>query len=840
MKRALPLEDWQIRQADSEEIADKAAVLRCALQGSEEWIEARGAAQVHDILMTSGRIATTVVEDGGGAYCRWVADHDWVYRCRFRGPAHGDAAFLAFEGLDTVCDIFLNGEHVASSVSMYLPCRIDVAGKLRPENEIVVYFHRHAKMLRHYEETMPDAWKGSVPARALLRKSHDYGAKDGYSPIGIFAPVLLETFDRTEIRLSDLDISFDLDRSAADVAFAAAGPACSGRIEVELVIREQDGSHPLTSRVAAATRGSEWEAHGVLRVDRPRLWWPKNYGPQPLYTAILRVFVDGEIADGVTKSIGFRDVRLIGSMKFEVNGVPVRFWGANIAPMRGFTNCFDREAALDLIDKADKGNMNALRVWGPNKPYRDDLYAECDKRGIMLWQDFPTGGSELPDSPEYVSLFRAEAELMVRRLKSHPAIMLWCGGNENIYMCELRGSRTRIGFEMLTHGYRDVCLRLDPTRHYHVSCPSEGRYTNDPAFGDTHGSRALRSYCAGEQYGVFFSENIRCYPPQLRSLKRFMKDEAWDEGYVDIKPFGCQFPMPSGWRKRLGNHGERKLGPIGDYYSATDLRELVYKFTAAAGQDIYEMIARSRRGKPVHKSHEESQCTGHMMWKLNDPWPNFYCAFVDYYGECSLPYYAARRAFAPFMLNFEVGDHVCVWGVNDTAADVSGTLEVKLFDIESLQAVRSEFAIPAAVAAGQSAILTNLDRLGFFFWETVLYARLIDGQGNVRSTAYGYVTRENMLPFPDAQLSLSYEDGFVTVSTDKFARCVELSGNDGGKEFGWFFEDNYFDLLPFETRRVEVKGAHSRGTISARAQYSSKATTVGIPGPEAARRHGGT
>jgi beta-mannosidase len=835
MKRAISLDKWQIKRVATDEIGNPALLLACVSRADDDWIEAGGARQVHEILMSAGVVSASVIEDGAGEYCRWVGDCDWVYRCAFAARGASGAHFLTFQGLDTVCDIFLNGEHVAASRTMYLPCRIDVSTKVKPQNEILVYFHRHAKVLKAYQETMPEAWKASVPVRAMLRKSHDYGARDGYSPIGIFAPVLLETVDRTEIARSSLDITLNLERTAASAVWRMTGPLCAGTLEAELVIQEQDGSNPVRVEAAVTAAGDEWRAEGVANVQSPRLWWPRNYGPQPLYTATFRVSVDGEKVDEISRTIGFRDVRLIGSMKFEVNGVPVRFWGANIAPISGSSNRFDRATALDLIDKADKGNINALRVWGPNKPYPDDLYAECDRRGIMLWQDFPTGGSELPDSPDYVSLLRAEAEHMVERLKSHPAIMLWCGGNENIYMCELRGTRTRIGFDMLTHGYREVCLRLDPHRYYHVSCPSEGRYTNDPAFGDSHGSRALRSYCAGEQYGVFYSENIRTYPPQLKSLRRFLKDEVWDEGWVDTRPFGCQFPMPAGWRKRLGNHGERKLGPIGDYYSATNVQQLVYKFTAAAGQDIYEMLARSRRGKPAHKSHEESICTGHMMWKLNDPWPNFYCAFVDYYGEPTLPYYAAKRAFAPFMVNLEVGDHIYAWGINDTARDVSGTLEIKLFDIEEFHAVRGEFSIPAAVPAGQSVILTNLDRLGFFFWETVVYARFVDAGGNVLSTAYGYVTRENMLPFPDAHVSLSYDQGLVTVRTDKFARCIELSGSDGGDEFGWFFEDNYFDLLPFETRTVRLYGNHGRGTITAKAQYATRATTVEIQAGTARR-----
>jgi len=828
MTRALPLDHWSICKSASDVVDDAEHLYRTIVALPDEWVASGGAYQVHEILAQDGQIADTIVENGDGEYCRWVGDYDWVYRCRFEKPCGYDRCYLRFDGLDTVADIFLNGNHIARNMSMYLPCILDVGGALRDTNELHLYFHRHAKMLKHFEMGMPEGWKGKVPPSALLRKAHDYGAKNGFSPIGIFAPVTLQIVERTSLMRTDMNVTFDLARTVASVAFDMRGPAFAGAVEGELTVEEQDGSNPIRVRIAAEEDAAEWSCRGVLQVPDPKLWWPKNYGAHPLYRAIFRVYADGTLADEVVRVTGFREVRLIGSMKFEINGTKVRMWGADMSPIWGFSNRFNRDVALDLVDKADKCNINTMRIWGPSKPYPDELYSEFDRRGILIWQDLPTGGSQMPDSPEYRELYLAEAEHMVRRLKDHASIFMWCGGNENIYMQELNRAPTRIGFEMLTHGYRALCLSLDPKRYYHESSPAEGRYTNDPLYGDSHGSRALRSYCPGEQYGVFFSENIRVYPPQYKSFKRFIGEEIWEEGYVDTKPVGCEFPMPPGWRKRLGNHGQRKLGPIGDYYSASNAQELVYKFTAAAGQDISEMIARSRRGNPVHRSHEEQQCNGHLMWKFNDPWPSFYCAFVDYYGEASLPYYAAKRAFAPVMVTFEVADHVYVWGVNDTRRDVAGNLEVVLYDLEELNGVRDTFSLPVSLPAGGSRILTDLDRFGFFFWESVLYARLTDEEGKVLSTAYGYVAKENMLPFPDAEMSLTYDEGSLVVTTDKFAHCVQLNGNDNGNEFGWFFDDNYFDLMPFETKKVRIQGNHRTGFISARGQYSNRTTTITI------------
>jgi hypothetical protein len=62
--------------------------------------------------------------------------------------------------------------------------------------------------------------------------------------------------------------------------------------------------------------------------------------------------------------------------------------------------------------------------------------------------------------------------------------------------------------------------------------------------------------------------------------------------------------------------------------------------------------------------------------------------------------------------------------------------------------------------------------------------------------------------------------------TDTFARCVVLSGNAEGDAFGWSFEDNYFDLMPGETKVVKILGDHTQGRITAKPWYSPHVPTV--------------
>ncbi len=65
-------------------------------------------------------------------------------------------------------------------------------------------------------------------------------------------------------------------------------------------------------------------------------------------------------------------------------------WGANLVHADTMTGCYPkvREKLYDLLDLAELGNFNCLRIWGESEVLDEDFYQECDRRGILLWQDF--------------------------------------------------------------------------------------------------------------------------------------------------------------------------------------------------------------------------------------------------------------------------------------------------------------------------------------------------------------------------------------------------------------------------------------------------------------------
>ena len=271
---------------------------------------------------------------------------------------------------------------------------------------------------------------------------------------------------------------------------------------------------------------------------------------------------------------------------------------------------------------------------------------------------------------------------------------------------------------------------------------------------------------------------------------------------------------------RTINHFEEKAGPYELFYDAVDPASLVYKINAAAAYDMRMVINRLRQGKPFYNSMADRSCNGYFVWKFNTAWPQIYCALIDYYLEPGQTYYAAKRAYAPVHVSIDLQDHVYVWGTNDTQSDFSGNLAVEIFDLQT-ESMLHERRFPVGIPKGDSLILKNLDELGQFERTSVIHAVLRDASGHAIDEDFQYVRPERKLTFPEARLSLTAVDSrTLRVTADRFARCVELSGDHDGDAFGWHFADNYFDLMPGQTRDIRLLGRHHSGRVSAKAFYS--------------------
>ena len=411
--------------------------------------------------------------------------------------------------------------------------------------------------------------------------------------------------------------------------------------------------------------------------------------------------------------------------------------------------------------------------------------------------------------------------------------MVWCGGNESAMWNhkEYNGSLEDRGpwkGLVAAEEVGDICRRLDPDRYYQVSSPYYGTSPNDPQKGNTHGYTNMW-FVPGYDYVNFASEDTRIASPPLHSLKRFMAPgDIWPDDYSPIYVHGDIYPYPETWLDYTTGSSWKKTGPVERFYDATDAASLVYRIGMAEALYYRDTIERQRRGRDADDPTDRRRCGGYLAWKFNDSWPQIYSAKVDYFLEPYHAYYALRRAYAPVMLSFDKGVYIYLWAVNDTRRTVSGTVKIQLFHIGRNE-VRKEVVRDVSVPPGRSKVVVRLDEasIASFRKEHMLYAALTDESGRVIARADCLSDIERQVTFPDARLDVKVSNGALVITSDKYAHSVTLAGDADGDAFGWFFEDNYFNLMPGEEKVVRVLGDHSKGRVTVKAWYSSH--TTGVP-----------
>ena len=132
----------------------------------------------------------------------------------------------------------------------------------------------------------------------------------------------------------------------------------------------------------------------------------------------------------------------------------------------------------------------------------------------------------------------------------------------------------------------------------------------------------------------------------------------------------------------------------------------------------------------------------------------------------------------------------------------------------------------AAAGSGCSECILRLDEFGQFDRQLAIIAKLYDLRGDLVEITATFAEIERNLIFPEAKLSMNISNDNLYISTDSFARFVELSGDMNDDGFGWLFDDNYFDMIPGIEKKVKILRSPSSGVITAKSHFSPYVTNI--------------
>jgi beta-mannosidase len=439
-------------------------------------------------LQRHGLIDDPCPPDDVGAMRRWELVDDWTYETRFDAPepAPGERVNLVFEGVDTIADVALNGEHVLRCENMLIPHAVDVTGRLRPgRNELSVRI-RSAEL--HARGFACDAFQVSRDrqAQAYLRKARHMWGWDNAPRLvsaGIWRPVRLEILP--PVRFSEI------------YAYTQKVTADTVHIGLNWAFETPEADlTPYCGRVTLASDGKvehsfdfnvDFVAGRLLQElprDAVRLWWPRGYGDPHLYELTVTLYKHDETVAEHRARFGIRELELRytetttpegdGEFVFVCNGEKIYVNGTNwkpLDPLHSRAEARVRKALELCLDL----NCNMVRIWGGGVYEDHPFFDFCDENGLLVWQDFMFACEFPPRDPFFLDAVRREADTIVKRLRNHPSLAVWCGDNEvdDMFFWNTTVPKNILPSDnaVTRRVLRDAVLSHDPYRSYVPSSP---------------------------------------------------------------------------------------------------------------------------------------------------------------------------------------------------------------------------------------------------------------------------------------------------------------------------------------------------------------------------------
>lgn len=402
-----------------------------------------------------------------------IEQREWWFAREFSVPKSwkGKKIRLYFDGIDYSGSFYLNGKPLGCHFGMFGGPTFDVTNYIDFDNPNTLV----ARIDR-----APGHWSG------ILKGSPGWGWHYGHLvSIGIWRDIDIQTVPDTEIqspyvvtksikaRKTVLDIEYHIASSSVKpMAMSVCG-----------VISLKGSKTPVLSfenKVTVSFGKNRYRTS--VSIPNPKLWWPMNYGDQNLYDLNLTVAktVNKKLAavDSVKTRFGIRTLEMRPAAgakeetdyrwQFVINGIPMFIKGANWCwsdPMLEY----DSGKYERILELARRGGIQMFRAWGGGIIETDDFYRICDEKGLMVYQEFPFcwGPPDFPSTDPAV--VDQQTTQVIKRLRNHPSLVMWEGGNENV--------SAEGGDEgLFLVGRR--CRQYDPSRPFHRISPWGGSIHN--------------------------------------------------------------------------------------------------------------------------------------------------------------------------------------------------------------------------------------------------------------------------------------------------------------------------------------------------------------------------
>lgn len=587
-------------------------------------------------------------------------DH-WEYITHLNYEKHGsERVFFVCEGIDYRYDILLNGTLLYAYEGMFRSVELDLTNYLNGKDDVLtVHIYPHPKRAGAPERTRAEA---SASCKPPVSYGWDWNPRLLIS--GIWQEACIETRDECFIGHCEVLASLDETLKTGTVRFSFD---CLKDCETALYDADENPVYIGTDR--------------EITVENPELWWCNGQGTPYLYRWVVR-----NEKDERSGYIGFRRLRLVRNegadvsadypktrydapITIELNGRRIFAKGSNWVNPDVFWGRVDRARYEELLVLVRDCNMNLLRVWGGASMCKKPFYELCDRYGILVWQEFMLACNNYIGTPHYLSVLESEATAIIQKLRAHPCLALWCGGNELFNSWSGMDDQS-LALRLLNK----LCFDLDPDRPFMATAPLIGMahggylFYHDNQGGDVFGEFQRVRCTAYSEFGV----------PSISSVETLREIIPEDELFpINDTPSWIAHHGFHAW----GHHCWLCLPTIEKYFGKLNsLEEIVDRsnwLQCAGYQAAFEEI---RKQWP--------HCSMALNWVFDEPWKTAANNCLVAYPTRPKPAYeVVKAALRPKLFSARVphfawatGDvfEAELWLLNDSQEYAEGKVRVSI------------------------------------------------------------------------------------------------------------------------------------------------------------------
>lgn len=771
-----------------------------------------------------------IIPDLAKAGCEF---YTYWFRTEFDVPESykGKIVWLQVDGINYRAEVWVNGYLLGNMSGMFKPEYINITDFAR-------IGQKNALAIKVYPVDMsgtikPKQWgavgefhnggDGNIGLNTtmLMSVGWDFTFNDGIRDrnTGIWKNISLYATDKAVIRhpfiKSELSKpNYDLAKETVSVEVTnptQRGIKCT--VKGEIV-----GENISFSKELNLFRGETQEVHFTpeefpqLIIKNPRLWWPIFKGNPELYELKLTVSIDGKVSDETKTRFGIREITSDqntpdNSRQFYVNGKKLFIRGTNWIP-EGMLRTSDERTYAELRYTKQSG-INLIRMWGGGIAESDYFFQLCDEMGLLVWQEFwMTGDTKHPQDKD---LYLSNVEATVKRLRNHPSLAYYVSSNESTEM----------------PGTKDLIMKLDGTRGYQMQSECDGIHDGSPYkqvnpmqhYENTASERGSRVDGFNPEYG---SPTI----PTVETLREVMDEkdlwpinkEVWD--YHD----GGGFHLMTSMYTDLTNH----------YGTSSSIEEFATKGQAVGAMNsksIWEVWNYNKF------SYGDRYASGLLFWYHNCPVSQVCARMWDYSLEPTASLYHTQNALEPLHAQFDYlkntvsvyNDYYQAFKNYKVAAEVYDLNSKKVWnksqkiDIPEDGVVNDIFTIdfPQNITQVHFIKLRLYNEKGkevanTFYWRS-------NDKYEGRKTLTGPTSSgfEDLSKLKQVQLKTrykTYQEGdrhFIKAeiknssSTIAFFTQLQLLDQDKKPVRPSFYTDNFFSLLPGESKTIIIETATS-------------------------------